>query len=380
MESSERSARADRKPGTIRIAVRCGIRQPDSAPLHDAPARLPSIPSLLALFLAAGAAAGAALAPVPATAPGALSAGSPGPEPARPIVTMPREAESYPRPAATWLEAQIELGRRAFSCGSIDGIGGPQSVAALRAFQDREDLPATGDLDPATADRLELSRPPLSVRFLSQADLDRVQPLSPTWLGKSLQTALDYASALEMAAEQAHASPALMRALNPAVDWTQITPAVRFLAPDAAVDGPLPTAARLVILLGDRVLEANAEDGRVLAHFPVSIARRVDHRPVGELRIVVKVTRPDYTFDPELFPDSAEARTLGHKLILPPGPNNPVGLVWIGLDRPGYGIHGTPEPEHVGRTESHGCFRLTNWDALTLIEMTWIGLPVLVDP
>jgi lipoprotein-anchoring transpeptidase ErfK/SrfK len=81
-----------------------------------------------------------------------------------------------------------------------------------------------------------------------------------------------------------------------------------------------------------------------------------------------------------VFPESAECRELGRRLILPPGPNNPVGRVWIGLDRPGYGIHGTPDPEKVGRTESHGCFRLANWDALTLLKLAWVGLTVEVFP
>ena len=77
---------------------------------------------------------------------------------------------------------------------------------------------------------------------------------------------------------------------------------------------------------------------------------------------------PNYTVDPELFPESAEPQAIGHKLILPPGPNNPVGVAWIGLDKPGYGMHGTPVPEQVGRTESHGCFRLANWDAEYLMQ------------
>jgi lipoprotein-anchoring transpeptidase ErfK/SrfK len=89
---------------------------------------------------------------------------------------------------------------------------------------------------------------------------------------------------------------------------------------------------------------------------------------------------PNYTFDPSLFPESAEARRLSTRLVLPPGPNNPVGVAWVGLDKPGYGIHGTPIPEQVGRTESHGCFRLTNWNAERLLQMVWVGLPVQVTP
>ena len=89
---------------------------------------------------------------------------------------------------------------------------------------------------------------------------------------------------------------------------------------------------------------------------------------------------PSYTFDPEIFPESAEGRELGRKLLIPPGPNNPVGTVWIGLDAPGYGIHGTPRPEEVGRAETHGCFRLANWNAELLVKMVTIGTPVFIVP
>ncbi|WP_425483045.1 L,D-transpeptidase [Lacunisphaera limnophila] len=91
-------------------------------------------------------------------------------------------------------------------------------------------------------------------------------------------------------------------------------------------------------------------------------------------------SRPELHLRPEVFPEVPEAQELGRRLIIPPGPNNPVGVAWIGLDRTGYGIHGTPEPEKVGRTESHGCFRVANWDARTLLRLAWTGLPVTVDP
>ena len=107
----------------------------------------------------------------------------------------------------------------------------------------------------------------------------------------------------------------------------------------------------------------------MLAHFPCSIAAKVEKRPVGELHVaVVAAPNPNYTFDPAIFTDSPEAQAIGHKLVLPPGPKNQVGVEWIGLDKPGYGMHGTPNPEQIGRSESHGCFRLANWDAEYLRE------------
>jgi lipoprotein-anchoring transpeptidase ErfK/SrfK len=128
------------------------------------------------------------------------------------------------------------------------------------------------------------------------------------------------------------------------------------------------------------VLHGYDAQTNLLLHFPCSIAARVEKRPLGRLTVVTAAALPNYTFNPELFPESAEARALNRKLTLPPGPNNPVGVAWIGLDRPGYGIHGTPRPEDVGRTESHGCFRLANWDAALLLRLVWPGLPVYVEP
>ena len=308
----------------------------------------------------------------------------------------PPPPPEFPRPPASVLETQIALARRNISCGSIDGAHGPKTRAALLAFQEDQALDATGLPDKATLGALMLDAPPLTTRVITAADLASLQPLSPTWLGKSRQTALAHATALEMAAEQACSHPALLRRLNPSVDWDNITPGAIITIPDiapatrAAATSAVATsaaasradekAARLIISLGEHTLQARADDGRLLAHFPVSIARAVEKRPVGTLRVKVIVPNPNYTFDPDIFPESAEGRELGRKLILPPGPNNPVGLVWIGLDLPGYGIHGTPEPEKIGRAESHGCFRLANWDALALLGLVETGAEVIVLP
>ncbi len=310
-------------------------------------------------------------------------------EPEAPVMETPVElterenpAEAYtPQPVTTWLDAQIELARRGFSSGAIDGVGGAQSASALKAFQEREGLTPTGTLDKPTRAKLQLTAPPLAETTLTVDDVARLQPLSDTWLGKSMQTALDYETVLELVAERAHASPALIKRLNPLIDWEQALLAGAVVTVPAVGRLELKgEATRLHVRLAEHVLQVRDAEDRVIAHFPVSIAKKVEKRPLGELRVIVAISKPNYTFDPEVFPESEEARELGRKLILPPGPNNPVGVAWIGLDRPGYGIHGTPKPEQVGRTESHGCFRLANWDAQTLLKLTWVGLPVVVDP
>ena len=148
-----------------------------------------------------------------ATAP-ALTVGLPSPPPG--------SEGPFPRPVTSWLEAQIALAREGISSGSIDGIPGEQSVAALKAWQEREDLHAYGALDAKTKEQLLLTRPPLVWTILTQEDLNRLQPLGKTWLEKSAQAALEYETALELVAERAHATPALIQRLNPGLDWKQV--------------------------------------------------------------------------------------------------------------------------------------------------------------
>jgi lipoprotein-anchoring transpeptidase ErfK/SrfK len=276
-----------------------------------------------------------------------------------------------PRPVSTVLEAQVELHRRGFSCGAIDGVAGPQTAGALRAFQRAEGLRESGLLDSGTRDHLRLTAPALRAHTITAEDLAGLRPLPMTWLEKSQQPDLAHATVLERLAE---------RQLNADVDWEALEPGAEIAVPAVEPVAAAGRAAQIVIRLSARELSALDAEDRVLLHCPVSIARKVEKRPAGELRVTVVVRDPNYTFDPEVFPESEEGRELGRRLILPPGPNNPVGLAWIGLDLPGYGLHGTPEPEKVGRTESHGCFRVANWDALTLLELVRVGLVVRVEP
>ncbi len=305
-------------------------------------------------------------------------------EPASPPDAPPAEATAAPAPEGppvqNTLELQVELHRRGFSCGSIDGVLGAQTAGALRAFQRGCGIAETGVLDAATRERIRLSAPVLAEHIFAPDELTILHRVPETWVEKAELTSLAYATPLEFVAELYHAHPNLIQRLNPKADWTRVLPGAKVVVPaigDAVVDG---TAAQVVITLAARELDVLDETSRVIAHFPVSIARMAEKRPVGGLHITVIIPNPDYTFDPAVFPESAEARTLTHKLIVPPGPNNPVGVAWIGLSRQGYGIHGTPDPEKVGRTESHGCFRLANWDALTLMRLVHVGTPVMVEP
>ena len=298
----------------------------------------------------------------------------------KPIVVARQSPADFPRPVLDVLEAQIALARRGISPGSIDAALGPQTREAISVFQQIENLPPTGRLDTNTRPRLTLDSPVLINYVVTTNDLARLQPLGKTWLEKAQQSALNYETELELVAETAHSHPLLIEKLNPNVNWTNIPAGTVLQIPDVNYPAAADKAAFVVIHLSERFLEAFDENTNLLAHFPCSIAAKVEKRPVGELHVVTVISQPNYTVHPELFPESAELQAIGHDLILPPGPNNPVGVAWIGLDRTGYGIHGTPAPEQIGRTESHGCFRLANWDAEYLLKLAWVGMPVEVEP
>ena len=299
---------------------------------------------------------------------------APAPAPTQPVAPV----AGFPRPVQNVLEAQLTLLGHGISPGSLDGAMGSQTRAALMAFQRQAHLPVTAELDASTRDALFLTRPPYTSFILASNDLARLQPLAPTWVGKSQQTGLDFETALELVAEKTFTHPNLIKRLNPNIDWANVAPGTAVQVPNGTYPDPPAKAAFVFIHLASRTLEAFDSGTNLLAHFPCSIAQHVDKRPVGELHVAVIAPNPNYTFDPDIFPESPEAQQLNHKLVLPPGPNNPVGVAWIGLDKPGYGIHGTPKPEEVGRTESHGCFRLANWNAEYLLRLVAVGTPVYV--
>ncbi len=298
----------------------------------------------------------------------------------KPIVIAPQTSADFPRPVRDTLEAQVALARRAISPGSIDAASGSQTRAAITAFQRAQKLSETAALDADTRPLLTLAAPWLTNYTVTTNDLARLQPLGKTWLAKSAQSAMEYETILELVAESAHAHPLLIQKLNPGVSWTNVAAGTVLKIPDVRYPDPADKAAQVIIHLSGKFLEAFDAETNLLLHCPCSIAAKVEKRPVGELHVAVVAPHPNYTFNPEVFPESPEAQAIGRKLILQPGPNNPVGVAWIGLDKPGYGMHGTPAPEQVGRTESHGCFRLANWDAEYLVKLVWVGLPVTVVP
>jgi len=319
----------------------------------------------------------AATVPTPSNSPAPVS---PAPIIAPVVRTETRAPEpSGTRPVETVLEAQIALARQGISSGSIDGVLGLQTRSALIAFQRKQGIFLTGVLDADTKTALLISLPAMTEYAVTSEDLARLLPVPKTWLEKSEQPRLDFENIVELLGEKAFSNPKLIRSLNPNVDWNNLPSGMTVTIPQVQYPPVGGRAALVKISLQQCVLEAFDDESNLLVHFPCSIGRLAEKRPAGELHVAVVALDPNYTFDPAIFPESSEAQSIGRKLIIPPGPNNPVGVAWIGLDRPGYGIHGTPAPEQVGRTESHGCFRLANWNAEYLAKMVWIGMPVIVE-
>lgn len=284
------------------------------------------------------------------------------------------------RPIQNTTELQIALARCGYSPGSIDGIPGGQTRIALLAYQRANQLPESGTLDSETAEQLYIQEPVLAQLELTAKDFRKIAPAPKTWRERGELPSMAYNSILEMVAEHSQSHPDYISQLNPKLNWNQLQPGTRVVVP-LVPDYNIPTPiAYLRIQLSKRTLQAFDAQDQLIFHCPVSIARNIEKRPSGELNVKVRVQDPNYTFNPEILTGTAQREGITSKFIIPPGPNNPVGTVWIGLNLPSYGIHGTPVPEKVGRTESSGCFRLANWNAEILLKAVTVGQRVLVEP
>ncbi|ADE53829.1 L,D-transpeptidase family protein [Coraliomargarita akajimensis] len=297
------------------------------------------------------------------------------------LVVRPAERAVPPgRPIANNVELQIALARNGFSPGSIDGVPGNQTRQALTAFQQSRKLEPSGVLDEATKHYLRIEDPCFTHYTLTGRDFLQVTAKPKTWREREYLESMAYNSIKEMLAERSLSDPDYIARLNPRMNWGAAKPGDRVLLPVIAPYSVTQKIARIDISLSQRSLQLIDQAGKVHFHCPVSIARQIEKRPLGDLEVTVRVDQPNYTFNPSILTATAEREGITRKFVIPPGPNNPVGLAWIGLNRPSYGIHGTPVPEQVGRTESSGCFRLANWNAQTVLGASWVGMPVTVKP
>ncbi len=273
------------------------------------------------------------------------------------------------------LMLQIFLDRHNFPGGVIDGVWGQASRDAMRAWQRAEGLRPTQWVDVALYGRIAGMPEPLMRYTVTEADAALVTgPMPPTWAERARLALMGYETLGACLAERFHTSERTLRRLNPAViDWPKDLAVGTVLTVPNVRMAALERPASLAIALEECVLAGFDGQGTMRLRFPCSIARNKAHLPkAGQVTVRNMAPAPNYTYDPANY---GQDPSVG-KMVVPPGPRNPVGSRWIGLSLPGYGIHGTPRPNTVGRPESRGCFRLTNWNAEKLFELVRPGTPV----
>jgi lipoprotein-anchoring transpeptidase ErfK/SrfK len=269
---------------------------------------------------------------------------------------------------------QIALDRSGFSAGIIDGNAGLKTTAALAEFKKARGLSGAG-LDEATRKALGVNPAGAVVVYaVTMADIDQVGPLPKGWVEKSVAPRLPYPSLDQALAEKFHCSRGLLTRLNPGCNVARLKPGQTLRVPNVAGNGWSAQAGRVDVDLGNKRIRMYDGAGRQIGGFYCSIAAsKAKLPPSPTTSVAVVAPRPSYTFDPKKWP---EVKGIDQKLLIPPGPRNPVGMCWVGLGLSGYGIHGTPTPEMIGKTGSHGCIRLTNWDAMRLGKMVTVGTAV----
>lgn len=322
---------------------------------------------LASAALAPCAAAASRSTAVKAAPPAALTSGQ--------VNQAARDGTAGDSPAAV-LRAQVLLDRAHFSPGEIDGASGSNLRRALAGYQRKQGLPASGTLDAATWKALAADPADALVAYtVAEADVAGPFTAIPEEMAdKARLPALGYASAAEALGEKFHVSAALLQRLNPGKDLARA--GEQIVVPNVLGTEPLPKAGKIVVDKSERTLTLLDTDGKPVAQFPFSSGTDKDPLPIGSWKVNGISKNPVFHYNPKLFWDASPG---DQKATIPAGPNNPVGVAWIDLSKPHYGIHGTPLPGTIGKTQSHGCIRLTNWDVMAVTESVGPGTDVLMQ-
>jgi lipoprotein-anchoring transpeptidase ErfK/SrfK len=276
---------------------------------------------------------------------------------------------------AAMLKVEVLLDRLGLSPGVVDGKTTGNAKKAIAAFQRSRDLPTTGTLDQATWDKLcETANAPVLTTYTITDDDVRgpfERKIPRDFEGMAQLDWLGYRSVAQLLAERFHTTEELLKRLNPGKIPDRSGTAIT--VPNVADDRPEGQVFKIEVDKPAKVVRALGRNDELIAFYPASIGSSEKPAPSGTYRIRQVVKNPTYYYDPKFQFKGVRA---DKKLSIAPGPNNPVGVVWMDLTKASYGIHGTPRPEEIGKTQSHGCIRLTNWDALDLAKRVRKGVPV----
>ncbi|MCU1383337.1 MAG: hypothetical protein JWL71_2034 [Acidobacteria bacterium] len=285
-------------------------------------------------------------------------------------------------PCGDLLGFQVLMDRQRFSPGQIDGKTGTNFTRALAALQSARKLQSSGQPDCDTWHALGGDTAEPAVTNYTLTDADVAGPfetrIPPKLADQAKLDALGYQSTTEMIAERFHSSPALLAQLNPGVAMTagaviKVPAVTPFDADVKPVHDPAFDDVSILVTREESALRATRADGTLVFYAPVSSGSTHDPLPPGNWKVLGVSWHPVFHYNPNLFWD---AKPKDEKATLKPGPNNPVGVVWVALNIEHYGMHGTPEPGNIGRTQSHGCVRLTNWDAARVASLVKPGTAV----
>ena len=261
----------------------------------------------------------------------------------------------------------------------MDGQAGGKTRAALAAYCTANNLPppAPGEEELAFEKYFPGEPDLFTTVEVTAEDIASLTQIPEKPAAKSRLAAMGYETIKEMFAERGHVTQNTLARLNPHISWENVAPGTKIKIPEVSPVAVGDKAAFLKVSLSGFTVTACDINGKPMALFPCSIAKNRSKRPPpGEIRITTQIQNPNYTYTPDFTPRGKKVE----RHIFPPGPNNPVGTVWLGLSIPGYGIHGAPLPERIGRAESHGCFRLANWNAEKLHELVRAGTRVIIEP